>query len=193
MGNPQLSTGGVTSTTTTESTTENSITAKNINIKGFIYGTGHICSTNGNIIFEAVGSGVDAREENWVSIWSSNDIIINRVSAIYSTSYGANANLSTSDFRGILFSQNNLTVDVGEDNLNFTVSGAIICGGNMNMVGIRNLVVNYDPSLSSLILGRFINDWNTGTEYIEQKLTEENNNNQNTVINTGKFKMFNRI
>ena len=189
LGTPQLSTTTVNNTATT---TENSITAKNINIKGFIYGTGHICSTNGDIIFEAVGSGVDAREENWVSIWSSNDIIINRVSAIYSTSSGATADLSTSDFRGILFSQRDLTVDVGTDNLNFTVSGAIICGRNMDMIGIRNLIVNYDPSLSSLILDRFINDWNTGTQYIEQKLNE-NSNTQKDVINTGKFKMFNRI
>ena len=60
------------------------------------------------------------------------------------------------------------------------------------MLGIKNLIVNYDPSLSSLILGRFINDWNTGTDYIEQKL-QETNKTQKDVINTGKFKMFNRI
>ena len=77
-------------------TTDNSITAKNINIKGFIYGTGHIASTQGDIKFEAVGSGVDATEENWVSIWSKNDIIINRVSATKSSESGEDAELSSS-------------------------------------------------------------------------------------------------
>ncbi len=173
-------------------TTDNSITAKNINIKGFIYGTGHIASTQGDIKFEAVGSGVDATEENWVSIWSKNDIIINRVSATKSSESGEDAELSSSDFRGILYSKNDLTVDVGNDNLDFAVSGAIICGNNMNMIGIRNLKVNYDPSLSSLILSKYVANWDTGSTYIKSTL-EANTNKKEEYINTGKFKMFNRI
>ncbi len=175
--------------------TENSITAKNINIKGFIYGTGHICSTVGDIKFEAVGSGVDSTEENWVSIWSSKDININRVSATKSEDYGEEAQLSTSDFRGILYAKHDLNVDVGTDNLDFSVSGAIICGNNMNMDGIRNLKVTYDPKLSSLILSRFVSDWKSNTEYIEKKLGLNNKSADGSeeYINTGKFKYFNRI
>lgn len=175
--------------------TENSITAKSINIKGFIYGTGHICSTSGDIKFEAVGSGVDSTEENWVSIWSSNNIQINRVSATKSNDSGEGAQLSTSDFRGILYSKNDLNVDVGTDNLDFSVSGAIICGHDLKMDGIRNLIVTYDPKLSSLILSRFVSDWESNTKYIEKMLdiNKKSADGSEEYINTGKFKYFNRI
>ena len=88
--------------------------------------------------------------------------------------------------------KNDLTVDVGNDNLDFAVSGAIICGNNMNMIGIRNLKVNYDPSLSSLILSKYVANWDTGSTYIKSTL-EANTNKKEEYINTGKFKMFNRI
>ena len=65
----------------------------------------------------------------------------------------------------------------------------------MNMDGIRNLKVTYDPKLSSLILSRFVSDWKSNTEYIEKKLGLNNKSADGSeeYINTGKFKYFNRI
>ena len=217
----RLGTNSITSENiTAASANSNSITAKSINIKGYIYGTGHICSTTGDITFEAVGSGIDATAENWVSIWSKKDIIVKRVSAINSSDSGETEGeeTHTADFRGILYSFKNLNVDVGADNLDFKVVGAIICGENMKMKGVKNLIVRYDPNLSSLILSRFVNNWDSTSQYIEKALKKTNtntdasttnntntntntattnstntDNTENKLLNTGRFKMFNRI
>lgn len=181
----------------------NSIIANNINIKGAIKGKGHIASIgtegsqNGNINFEAVGSGVEAGEENYVSIWSNNNININSISAYKSKDATSNT-ITEAIFKGILYSKNNINI-TNEENIDFKVNGSIICGKNMTISsnsenenkGIVNFTVTSDPALSSIVLSKFVDGWKNNIESrnIDQKETKE----YSPTLPKVRFKAFNRI
>ena len=175
---------------------DTSIIANSINIKGSIHGKGHVSSKKGDINFEAYGSGVDgvnSEEENWVSIWSMHDINIKTVSAYKSSAYGSASKLTTSNFNGILYSKNDIYISV-YDNINFSLSGVIICGHNLDVYGLQNFSVKYDPRLSNIVISKFVKGWQTLTEELNAKSNgNKTTSSNNSTISTGRFKAFNRI
>ena len=166
------------------------ITASNINIKGFVYTdtesptlNPYLQSTdNGDIIFEAPGSSVLQTGEGKVSIISSRNIDIKRASA----ESGTNADGDVK-FKGVLYSDGNLYVNAGSG-VNFNLTGTIICKGTMTMSNLNSVEVTYNPSISRIVLSRFIPSWSED----EAILTDALETGQYT-INTGTFKFVNRI
>lgn len=180
-----------------ESTT-NSITATSIDIKGTVGGTGSLRTTTGDIIFEAIGSGID-QKENYVAILSGGDITLNRVSA---TNLTWNANDESENienqrnyctYRGVFHSQGNIKI-YGSGINRFSLRGTIICGKDMTVTGIDDFIITYDPNLSSIMLN-YINGWNDTFEYMEEILDKQAELEQHDEhpITTGTFKYFNRI
>lgn len=165
------------------------ITASNINIKGFVYTdtesptlNPYLQSTdNGDIIFEAPGSSV-LNSEGKVSIISSRNIDIKRASAEGGTNTGGDVT-----FKGVLYSDGNLYVNAGSG-VNFDLTGTIICRGTMTMSNLNSVEVTYNPSISRIVLNRFIPSWNEDAATIADALET----GQYT-INTGTFKFVNRI
>ena len=165
------------------------ITASNINIKGFVYTdtesptlNPYLQSTdNGDIIFEAPGSSV-LNSEGKVSIISSRNIDIKRASAEGGTNTGGDVT-----FKGVLYSDGNLYVNAGSG-VNFDLTGTIICRGTMKMDNLNSVNVTYNPSISRIVLNRFIPSWNEDAATIADALET----GQYT-INTGTFKFVNRI
>ena len=137
------------------------ITASNINIKGFVYTdtesptlNPYLQSTdNGDIIFEAPGSRVLQTGEGKVSNISSRNIDIKRASA----ESGTNADGDVK-FKGVLYSDGNLYVNAGSG-VNFNLTGTIICKGTMTMSNLNSVEVTYNPSISRIVLSRFIPSW----------------------------------
>ena len=166
------------------------ITANNINIKGFVYtdttngaNNPYLQSTdNGDIIFEAPGSSVLQTGEGKVSIISSRNIDIKRASV----ESGTNADGDVK-FKGVLYSDGNLYVNAGSG-VNFNLTGTIICKGTMTMSNLNSVEVTYNPSISRIVLSRFIPSWSED----ETILTDALETGQYT-INTGTFKFVNRI
>ncbi len=166
------------------------ITADNINIKGFVYTSGannpYLQSKeNGDIIFEAPGSSV-LNSEGKVSILSGRNIEIKRASAEGGTNAGGDVT-----FKGILYSDGNLYVDAGSG-VNFDLTGTIICKGAMTMSNLNSVNVIYDPSVSRIVLSRFIPSWRTDESVMENAIDEALKQGKGTIY-TGTFKFVNRI
>ncbi len=176
----------------------NSITATSIDIKGTVGGTGSLRTTTGDIIFEAIGSGID-QKENYVAILSSGDITLKRVSATNLTwnaedeSENIENQRNYCTYRGVFHSQGDLKIEGAGIN-RFSLRGTIICGKNMTVTGIDDFIITYDPNLSSIMLN-YINNWNDTFEFMEDILDkqEELALHNDQPITTGTFKYFNRI
>ena len=173
------------------------IKAKEIDIKGTVEGTGTLQSTNGDIIFEAVGSGLE-QDDNYVALLANGNIKLKQVSA-------GNAILSWGDkisrYRGVFQSTGNLKIE-GKDLRTFSLVGTVICGGNMDVEGVDNFYITYDPKLSGIVLQYIDNAWTDTFDYMEEAIEndpyeetsyEDNNPSDNNYVYSGTFKLFNRI
>ncbi len=157
-----------------------SVTAPIIDVLGFVYGKGYIQSTSGDIIFEAVGSGINSGNEDKVSILSNGNIKIKSKSASNAGPSGG-----TATFKGILYAKKQIDVQVANDNIGFNITGTVICN-SMNF-NAKNLTVKYDPELSGIIISKFVPNW-----------AEQSQELRNTIVKTytlspGHIKYFNRI
>ena len=180
-----------------ESVSKCGIIAKEIDIKGTVEGTGTLQSTNGDIIFEAVGSGLQ-QDDNYVALLANGNIKLKQVSA-------GNAILSWGDkisrYRGVFQSTGNLDIE-GKDLRTFSLVGTVICGGNMDVEGVDNFYITYDPKLSGIVLQYIDNAWTDTFDYMEEAIEndpyeetsyEDNNPSDNNYVYSGTFKLFNRI
>lgn len=175
-----------------------SLTATSIDIKGTVGGTGSLRTTTGDIIFEAIGSGID-QKENYVALLSGRDITLKRVSATNLTwnaedeSDNIENQRNYCTYRGVFHSLGDLKIE-GDGINRFSLRGTIICGGDMTVTGIDDFIITYDPNLSSIMLN-YINGWNDTFEYMEEILDkqEELEQHNENPITTGTFKYFNRI
>lgn len=157
-----------------------SLTAPVIDILGFVYGRGYIQSTTGDVIFEAVGSGISSGAEDKVSILSNNNIKIKH------NNTGASG--GTANFKGILYAKNQIEVQVADDNIGFNITGTVICN-SMNF-NARSLTVKYDPELSGIIISKFVPNWEEQKEELNRAIEE---GNSIYTLNPGHMKYFNRI
>ena len=173
-----------------EFTASGGIVAQNIDVKGFVYGSdgvdGFLQSTKGNVSFEASGTSILQTGEAKVSVLSKNNINIKRVSATNSGAANTSGNVQ---FKGILFSGKDIDIDVGSNNVNFGLQGTIICEGSFTMNHINQVNITYDPSVSSIVINRFVPTWNSD----QNALSEELKTGSKYTVQTGSFKLFNRI
>lgn len=171
---------------------ENSIIVNKMHIKGSIQGEGNLRSKAKDITFEGVGSGVTSGD-NLVSMWAADDIKIYQVSAANSSDFVTDGTKSkTAEFKGILYASDKIRINVGADNLNFNVSGVVISrGGLMEVNGIKNFTITYDPDLSNEVMEKYIAGWTKITDSLA--VDTGNANNDNSTVRVGTFKAFNRI
>ena len=178
---------------------DNSIVVNKMHIKGSITGQGSLRAKAKDITFEGVGSGVSSGD-SLVSMWAADDIKIYQTSAANSSIFGSD-NESSANFRGILYAYDKIKINVGTDNLNFNLSGVIITtrtssgDGFLEVNGIKNFTITYDPDISGEILEKYINGWQTMTDSLSGSGgsgsgTESSNNSS---LPLGTFKAFNRI
>lgn len=163
--------------------TDCSVTAPIIDVLGFVYGRGYVQSTSGDIIFEAVGSGINSGAEDRVSILSNNNIRIKSKSAS-----NAGASGGTASFKGILYAKKQIEVKVAEDNIGFNITGTVIC--NSMDFNAKNLTVKYDPDLSRIIISKFVPNWNKQSKELQKAIDE---GTSEYTLNPGHIKYFNRI
>lgn len=170
--------------------------SSDIDIEGFVYGTGSLQAQGGDVVFDAVNSSI-LNNEGSVSVIASNDIVIKK-----SSGGSGNGDINVT---GILWAGHNLNVDVGGDTSDFKVRGSIVCkGGNMNLTNIGAFSITYDPSYSRIIVNTSLPTWkqkigNSGNseneewEQDRQALIDAIKSNSQYLVNTGTFKVFNRI
>ncbi len=173
-----------------EFTASGGIVAQNIDVKGFVYGSdgvdGFLQSTKGNVSFEASGTSILQTGEAKVSVLSKNNINIKRVSATNSGAANTSGNVQ---FKGILFSGKDIDIDVGSNNVDFGLQGTIICQGSFTMNHINQVNITYDPSVSQIVINRFVPTWGSD----QNALSEELKTGSKYTVQTGTFKLFNRI
>ena len=182
-----------------DTNSDNSIVVDKMHIKGSITGQGSLRAKEKDITFEGVGSGISSGN-SLVSMWAADDIKIYQTSAANSSIF-ASGNESSANFRGILYAHDKIRINVGSDNLNFNLSGVIITtktssgDGFLEVYGINNFTITYDPDISGEILEKYINGWQTMTDSLSGSGGSGSNTNTNTnaTVPTGKFKAFNRI
>ena len=169
----------------------NSLTVKNdIDIKGYVYGGGSIKANN--ICFEASGTNMMNGEAD-ISLLSDNNIRILRNNG------GGGEGIK---INGVLWAESgNVKIDPGGGEDIF-IQGSLICkNGGLTLVNARNFDIVYDPSKSRIVVKntektnwwKYIESgenmgWNT-----DEELWKKSVETGDGVVNTGTFKLFNRI
>lgn len=182
-----------------DTNSDNSIVVDKMHIKGSITGQGSLRAKEKDITFEGVGSGVSSGN-SLVSMWSNDDIKIYQTSAANSSIF-ASDNESNANFRGILYAYDKIRINVGSDDLNFNLSGVIITtrtsvgDGFLEVNGIKNFTITYDPDISGEILEKYINGWQAMTDSLSGSggSGSETESSNNSSLPLGTFKAFNRI
>ena len=98
----------------------------------------------------------------------------------------------SNDINANEYASDKIRINVGADNLNFNVSGVVISrGGLMEVNGIKNFTITYDPDLSNEVMEKYIAGWTKITDSLAVDTC--NANNDNSTVRVGTFKAFNRI
>ena len=178
---------------------DNSIVVNKMHIKGAIIGKGSLRAKEKDITFEGVGSGVSSGD-SLVSMWAKDDIKIYQASASHLFTSDTD---SSANFRGILYAHDKIRINVGSDNLNFNLSGVIITtktssgDGFLEVHGIKNFTITYDPDISGEVLEKYISGWQAMTESLGGSGGSGTGSGTNTNLNSElpkpSFKAFNRI
>ena len=159
-----------------------------ISIKGFVYGQGALNAKSGNVIFDALGSNVSNSQQDVSIVSQSGNIKITKSS-------GADSGNSF-DMQGVIFAQGNLDINAG-GGIDFNHTGSIVCNGTMNISNVNNVNIEYNPQASRIIINQSLPIYKKGEDnqwgYDEDGIASAVESGNSNLINTGTFKLFNRI